>query len=232
MAVRTLTLDVCHVQGRRIRCGWCEQPFTYVLEGRKKHESYGVALVSTDEALQRGALEKARKALVKIGGAPDQGEARCPHCSRYQAWMLRRSRIAKTTKWGLWFGIPPALWFLIKYLFSVRGTPLSSLLVPGAACLLLAGVGVGIGRLRSLPSAPVRDGADPRAATDDEVRDLLTLAAREGEDPLHRWYLTLHDQAPADALVITMGFLDRPGDGFFPADLRSAKVLADPGPAG
>ncbi len=225
MPIRTMYVDAHFIQARRIRCGWCSGPFTYVVEGRRKFEAYGILLVSSAETMERRAFEKTRQGLVKLGKKKAWGEARCPLCGRFQAWMVRRSRVRTMAKWGLGLGLPG----LVLWAFQcaqVSGSSLAPRLIPHLVFAGILGLALFIGWKRSLPSGDGGGRPDLRAATDGEVQDLLTQAGRSESDPVIEWFFSIHETAPAKALLVSMGCEDLTGEGFFPGRSRPEAVLA------
>jgi uncharacterized protein YbaR (Trm112 family) len=71
------------LQGRRIRCEHCGEPFSYLVEFRHKVSAVEFFLVSEDAETAGSLVRKALAYLRKQGAKERQGVALCPNCKRY-----------------------------------------------------------------------------------------------------------------------------------------------------
>lgn len=222
--IRELTQKVRVLQGRRIACEHCGGAYTYLAGEQRKFSTTGTVLVDSDERMSQALAKRARKHLLEQDRRPRWGEGLCPHCRRYQRWMVRSSRVGPSLRWGI--GLFLASWCFSPVAAGSIGGPAGTavlLLVPAAAGAL----GVWIGFRRALPAGVARGREDPFSITDDDARGLLRHCRAIDGDPLLEWYLHVHEGFPGDELVLPIGFRDLTGEEFFPAEVGSARVLAE-----
>jgi hypothetical protein len=218
---KTLDLNILYVQGRRILCEFCRQPFTYVLGDRKTFNVTGVPIVSNDEGMKKDAMKKAASGLAKIARSKNQGQALCPHCKRYQGWMVRQS---KTVGLGCGFLGGLAVAGLVAILAGIWLEWGEGLIfgITGAGSLL----GVVSGHFWSLDSGPHREKEDQRAIKDDEVPGLLDRCLKDGYEPFLFWYLTLGNKTNEKEALVSLGISDSSGrPPVFPRELNSDFVV-------
>lgn len=218
---KTLDLSVLYVQARRILCEFCREPFTYVLGDRKTFNVTGIPVVSSDDGMRQQAMKKAADSLAKLSRVKNQGEALCPHCKRYQGWMVSRSM-----KTGLGCGflggivvagliaILAGIWFAwsTEVIFGVTAV--------GAVA------GVALGKTWSLTSGPHRDQEDQRSLKDSDVPGFLERCQQDGYEPFLFWYLALGNKANEKEALISVGVADSSGrPPLFPRELSSDLVV-------
>jgi hypothetical protein len=218
---KTLDLNVLYVQGRRILCEFCRQPFTYVVGDRKTFNVTGMPIVSNDDGMRREAMKKAADSLAKISRARNQGEALCPHCKRYQGWMVSRS-----TRTGLGCGflggialggmvaIGAGIWFAwsSEVIFGVTA----------AAAVL----GLALGKMWSLTVGPHREKEDQRSLADADVPGFVERCQSEGYEPFLFWYLALGNKANEKEALVSLGIADSSGrPPVFPREMSSDLVV-------
>jgi hypothetical protein len=217
---KTLNLNVLYVQGRRILCEFCRQPFTYVLGDRKTFNVTGVPIVSSDDGMRKEAMKKAASGLAHIARSKNNGQALCPYCKRYQKWMVSKSR---TTAMGCGFlgGIVLAGFLAIfaGIWFQSSSEVMLALTVAGAV------VGLAIGKRTSLETGPHQK-EDQRSLRDEDVPGFLQRCVQGGYEPFLFWYLALGNKAREKEALISLGVADVSGrPPVFPRELASDLVV-------
>ncbi len=79
-------------QPRRIVCGHCHDAFVYLAMGEISARASVMRGRGSDETLRAQGRKALEKAVTEATGKPRLGAALCPHCHRYQEWMVRASR--------------------------------------------------------------------------------------------------------------------------------------------
>jgi hypothetical protein len=217
---KTLDLHVLYVQARRILCEFCREPFTYVLGDRKTFNVTGVPIVSSDDGMRKEAMKKAAAGLTKVARSKNAGQALCPHCKRYQTWMVSQSRM---TAMGCGFlgGIVLAglLAIFAGIWFQWSSEVMLVVTVAGAAA------GLGIGKVQSLDTGPHLE-EDQRSLRDQDVPGLLARCLQGGYEPLLFWYLALGNKAKEKEALISLGVADVSGrPPVFPGERASDAVM-------
>ena len=222
--VKEMWIKVHHVQARRIRCGSCEKPFVCLVEGDAKVAVTGIPLVSSDEGMRADLARKAEKELRSLDGKRWRERGLCPHCRRYQPWMIRRSR---------WRLMP--LWGLALFGAAIFPGSLVALLLPStkAFAALRLGVlalspfaGLYVGWRKALPDGVQQGREDPASISDDDFWSLLKHCQRSDREPVAEWFLSLHEAAPKGTVLVSMGCRDLLDEEFFPEKWRTEQVLA------
>jgi hypothetical protein len=217
---KTLDLHVLYVQARRILCELCREPFTYVLGDRKTFNVTGVPIVSSDDGMRREAMKKASAGLTKVARSKNAGQALCPHCKRYQPWMVSHSRM---TGMGCGFlggivlagllAIFAGIWFQWSSEWMLLVT------VAGAA------TGLAVGKVHSLDGGPQLK-EDQRSLPDQDVPGLLERCRSGGYEPFLFWYLALGNKVKEKEALISLGIADVSGrPPIFPSELASDAVM-------
>lgn len=217
---KTLDLNIHYVQGRRILCEHCRQPFTYVTGETKKFQATGIPLVSSDEGMRKSAMKSAAKSLSKISQQDKKGSALCPNCLRYQKWMVRHSQAV-----GLGCGFLGGLgisWFggfMVLALMGWSESLLPALMVGGTI------LGLVLGKVLSL-SGGQHSEADPAALKDEQVPELLAHCEKEQLDPILYWYLSIGNKVKDNEALVSLGIRDRTGRiPIFPRELASEYAI-------
>lgn len=217
---KTLDLNVLYVQARRILCEFCRQPFTYVHGDRKTFNVSGVPIVSSDDGMRKEAMKKASAGLAKVARSKNSGQALCPHCKRYQKWMVFQSRM---TGLGCGFLGGIALGGLVAILSGIWFQWSSEVLLGVTAAGAVAGLA--IGKLRSIEIGPHHK-EDQRSLRDDEVPGFLDRCLKGGYEPFLYWYLALGNKAKEKEALISLGVADVSGwPPVFPRELSSEVVV-------
>jgi hypothetical protein len=218
---KTLDLNVLYVQGRRILCEFCREPFTYVLGDRKTFNVTGIPVVSNDDGMRAQAMKKAADALAKVSRSKYQGEALCPNCKRYQGWMVSRSM---RTGLGCGFLGGVAVAGLVAILagiwFAWSTEVIFGVTVAGAIA------GVALGKMWSLTTGPHREKDDQRALRDGDVPGFLERCRQDGYEPFLFWYLALGNKANEQEALVSLGIADSSGrPPIFPREMSSDLVV-------
>jgi len=210
IVLKKLTLTVTHFQGRRIVCDACGSPFTYLARGEVEGKDLGLPVLSSDERMAMRALPEALDRLVTVARAEKRGVGLCPHCRRYQQFMVANSRGRR----GL-IGLPVGL-VLAMVLFAVLDANLEAEL-PGEIHLA---IGIAVTVAVSLVAAatglrrgPHDDSLAPESLTDGELDRLLEdPRIREGADPVLLWADRVWPGASREGFPVGLGFTDRTGE--------------------
>lgn len=223
---RELWVRVRALQARRIPCEYCRLPYVCLAERDAKVSAAGMQLLTSAEALQGRLDEAVRRRLLRWDRKARWEKGACPRCRRFQPWMVRRSRWRILPAWGC--GSLLAGTFLLGTLGVIlRPTTRAGdwiFAVPAAVFAL----GLYLGWRRTVPSGVLAAPSDPMAIADEEFRSLLTHCRETEREPLAEWYLSVHEAVPEGRFLVSMGCRDFTGEGFFPEELRSEAVLAEP----
>lgn len=220
---KTLDLNVLYVQARRILCEYCRQPFTYVLGERKTFNVAGIPIVSSDEGMQSEATKKAASSLAKIAREKNKGVALCPHCKRYQGFMVTHSQMV-----GLGCGLLGGLGLvglaaMLASIWFMWGSEVILGLTFGGAVL-----GLALGKMWALDRGPHQQLEDQRALRDDEVPDLLARCQQEGYEPFLYWYLAVGEEPKENEAFLSLGVRDSSGrPPIFPREMGSDFVVRE-----
>ncbi len=205
VAYKKMTLNVRHVQARRIDCEFCRQPFTYLTDDTESVGVTGVPVMSSDDRMRKSATKKAEKALERHANAAERGEAICPRCRRYQPWMVKSSLTTNLGCGGccglLVVGGVGGLASAAMHWFD---SPTTGFTVMGVGGLL---IGLAIGKAIALKSGR-QDSGEERSMTDDEFRALVKGSMDRDEDPVSSWFFDVADEPPADHAFVSLGYLD------------------------
>jgi hypothetical protein len=217
---KTLDLNVLYVQARRILCDFCRLPFTYVIGDRKTFNVTGVPIVSSDDGMRKEAMKKAASGLARIARSKNAGQALCPHCKRYQKWMVSKSRM---TAMGCGFLGGIALAGLVALLagiwFEMSSEVMLGVTAAGAAA------GLALGKIKSLDAGPHQK-EDGRSIRDDDVPGFLKRSLQGGYEPILFWYLALGNKAREKEAFVSLGVADVSGwPPVFPRELSSDEVV-------
>lgn len=184
---KQMEVHVVWVQLRRILCDGCRLPFTYLAEGTAKAVTVGVPVLSADESMRQTIEADLKESLAQLAFRPRQGQALCPHCSRYQVWMVDRSR-RERAKAGLVVGVGIGVLAALGWTASsARWTtdPTHYLVLMSLGALL----GSGAGAMLAISRGPHPRRVDVRSTKDETLQGHLTRCQEVGKDPALVWYL-------------------------------------------
>jgi len=221
---KTMSIDVRHVQVRRIACENCAARFSVVHAGNFTSQTTGVPVLSSDDGMRKQALSSALKRLQKIARKRHAGVARCPSCNEAQQWMSRNTYAGNIGCLGAILlcggGIAGAIYALFA---DIRA---AGPMAVGALVGFVVGSALGaFASKRSLEGPP----GDPRALDDDGLRRLLRTCEEHDLDPALAWYYgELGNKAPPPkSMVVSLGISDPEGTFAIPDDMRTDTVLTN-----
>lgn len=202
---KSVSINLCYVQARRIECLCCQRPFCYVLSDTSTVQVQGAPYAMNPEPLRRKAMTLAEERLQKVAKKPKLGEAACPHCKQYQPWMVLNSH-RKQMGWGGVIGV-----VIGAGLYAANAIwELSGKLDSGEALLGLAGLGLAagltIGKVRSINKGPHNE-EDHRAFPDENFLGLAAQCMEREQDPILTWFTMLGGD-PGDHAMVSLGFKD------------------------
>jgi hypothetical protein len=218
---KTLELNVHHVQARRILCEHCRQPFSYVWGSQETFKVAGVPILSSDEGMRKSALKKATAALAEVARRPNQGTGLCPHCKRYQVFMVKAGRLT-----GMGCGLLAGLALGAIVAFGLGYWLSWSIPVSLGLTAAVAVGGIAVGRSMVQTVGPHTSQAATGSLRDDEVPALIAQCAEKQHDPILYWYVSSGNEPRQDELVVSLGAVDlsrRPR--LFPRELESDAVM-------
>ncbi|BBM84508.1 hypothetical protein [Candidatus Uabimicrobium amorphum] len=199
--IKKTYVDTLFLQARKIVCHHCNKPFTYIATKKGKATQTSLRFVAPDDGdledhMNKHGLRWAKKKKL--------GEALCPHCKRYQSWMVMKSRLSLLPRcWATMF-----VFAMIIVSFTIDDRTLTSTL--GLAILLglttvLAMVLVALLGIRS----GVHNERDNRSKDDERLAKLIQECQVSKADPVEVWYFHHMgmELTEADASV-SLGFLD------------------------
>ncbi len=183
---KSMDVSVVWVQARTIRCQGCKERFVYIASGSTTARTTGLPIFSSDEGMREEISKQIQKACEAIQFKPRQGEALCPHCKRYQSWMVSANRQSRGG-WG--FGCGGALGAVAGgalYFYIGERTAPWWLWIAGA--VLFAAAGVAYGLKTALAEGPHPQLSDARGMKEPEF-DEFVIAAQEKElEPTLAWW--------------------------------------------
>lgn len=188
---KTLEVTAIYAQVRRIACEACSQPYVYLAVGTQKTQTTGLPLVSSDEGMRKTVSDQLQKTLEKVGRQRRLGEGMCPHCQRYQPWMVRWSRLGGLTKGCLLGALGGAIGGLVLAIGltatdMIRSRSFGSALVAGVVIGVVGGLA--LGWRKALSSQPYEGMEDPRAMTVDRFEAFLGMCKDKDYEPTLAWY--------------------------------------------
>lgn len=218
---KTLTLNIQYAQARRIVCEYCRQPFTYVWGAKQEFKTTGVPLLSSAEGMRKSAMKMAANALANVAKTPNKGESMCPHCKRYQSWMVRKS------------------WMNSLGCGFLAGAVLAGIVAIGAGIWLAWGNGVlgaivvtgtiaglVLGSMVAKRTGPHPDKTDDSALKDADVPPLLQKCQEKSVDPILLWYVALGNKPAEKEAFLSLGVFDTTGQRpIFPRELGTTHVI-------
>lgn len=200
---KTMEVHAVWVQLRRIACDGCLRAFNYLAIGTTSGNTTGVPLLSSDEGMREAVRTQIDRNCKRAAATPRQGEALCPHCQRYQGWMVSRSR-RRAWGWGLGLGVLASAVAAVIAWASDAGSALT---------LGLAVVGPALGSLwghwRSLAPGPHEGMTDGRAATDEDLKGFLAMCEEKGFEPALAWFAHIGGQFQERVPVIPLPSWDQ-----------------------
>ena len=155
---KEMSLRYVYCQVRRITCDSCGEPFVFAATGTGTTSSTGVPLFSRDSAMRETVAEAAIKRAERKGMRRTAGRALCPHCSRYQEWMVSSSRNRRG-----WIGAG---------LGTVPGFVIACVINPESGSIIIAALTAGatlgyvLGRQTGITKGPHETTKDRRGMTD------------------------------------------------------------------
>lgn len=204
---KTATLKAVWVQIRSLRCELCGERFRYLAQGYLTVSTAGLPIIHRDDEMKATVLRHLERDLASIAKRDRAGQAACPHCGRYQAWM-----VADLRKTALLVGLiaGPALGCLLGGIWSA-GVMLASDGRRSSMGAVIAGTLIGLalgywGAKRYVPGPPA---PDRRAMRDEEFERLASSCRSLRQDCALAWYGSLGN---------TLGATDP----VFPLELREA----------
>ncbi len=216
IAYKTMNITAVWVQVRQIRCEGCKNSFRYLAIGTRNVATTGLPIVSSDEGM-RGQLGKAlQKALDKVAKKKNQGEGMCPHCQRYQGWMVSKSRLkhyGKGLGWGVAIGGGLAIFVPLILGMLISGALGSVVTVAAAVGLPVLGLVLGgIWAFRKTISVGPHTGqVDRRAMKDAEHNDFMKMCRENDYQPALAWYASIGGQFQEKVPVIPLADFQQRG---------------------
>jgi hypothetical protein len=201
---KTLTMSACWVQVRQITCGYCNDEFVYLATGNESVRTTGLPVVSGTDAMRASARTDLTKRLSRLGNSPRKGEARCPHCQRYQRWMVMSSRLRRVWQGIVWGPIVGILATIVvgRFFFHDSSSPFA------VAALTIAGFPGGVcwAILGGLPTGASQEGADRRSMTPEDYREFAQACRRKDADPALTWFRNIGGKVQRSTVVVPLPF--------------------------
>ena len=220
MVKRKITITVFHAQGRRISCGHCGQPYTFVDGGTSDGVAQGNVLLSDKDELARTAFRRAATTLEKGARKERKGEGRCPHCHQLQDWMVRNSRMGSMGCFGV-VGLVVGVIVTVA-LYNLLPMPTLGLVIGILGTLVLAAAGAAGGFFLAEKPGARPDEADARVKTDEQLASWMDFSIKKGQDPMLAWWVQLGNSPPSKGMNFSLGLLDlaQPSSGV-PSDMST-----------
>jgi hypothetical protein len=225
-----------HVQARRIDCEHCRHPYVYLV-GENLTGDATTGIGETADADARTRVQAVlMKGLCAAGLRERYGHGLCPHCRRYQMWMVRdsiRRQLGMCVVLGLVAG-GAAMVMSAGIVGEITATMAVLCFTIGALSGALAG------RLRAISVGPHDELLDRLSVPDDEVTERLGMDRRDPQaigDRMLAWYLGVHPEARDQGEPMFLGWVDSadtPADFALPtteqvlAELERTGIVAAP----
>ncbi len=206
MVKRKVSITAFHAQGRRINCGHCGEPYTFVEGDTSDGVAQGNALMSDKDELARTAFRRVASSLEKRARKEQKGEGRCPHCHQLQAWMIKNSRMGNMGCFGA-IGLVVGIIGTVV-LYNLMPVPALALAVGILGTLVLGAAGAGGGLFLAEKPGAQPDEADARVKTDEQLASWMSSCAQKKQDPMLAWWVQLGNQPPGKAMTFSLGLLD------------------------
>lgn len=221
---KTMTIELFYAQARRIACEHCHAPFTYITGGVESSQTTGLPLINSDEGMRRDALKQGVESLRKIAKKRRVGEAKCPHCHCFQRWMARTSHWESMGCLSVVGAIVLAIGGAIgNYVFS--WTNQWKVPVVGGAIVGFL-IGLIFGKLTATTVGPHAPEEDPRALTDDALRQFIDKCSADGTEPFLVWWVLLDNEPGKKQLAVSLGIDDQTGSLILPTEMGTDHVLS------
>ena len=220
---QTISYNFLYAKGCRICCAHCDKPFTYITGAVAEKQVRGlpyVSLVMGHEGMRKSALGAGKQTIRKFARKKRTGSSVCPHCHRYQAWMVRRSRV-NCMLGGAACGA------------LVAAALLSSVLTMWWVWRAIGGAAVGAiaGFFMALREGPHSVGSDPSSKTDEDLCSFLAACDNNDTDPFVEWWTTAGKVSwdTEKTVVASLGLEDSVGGFPIPPESTTAHVLSPEG---
>lgn len=202
------------IQVRRIDCELCAKPFRYLASDSRKEEDSvpWPASAAEIELLARKVGHRLEEQLFLTGRAKREGVARCPHCKRYQPWMVSRSR-SHWLSLGAGVGFFAGTFLGVVSMFaleSAHSLPVGLPLFAGSSGIA---AGLAYGWRRSLKSGPSSEARDLRSMDDAEYAAFVERGKTTGRDPTVAWHSLLGVTTRKGVVVVPLATRDDAGPG-------------------
>ncbi len=173
--------------------------------------------------MRQKAIGQALRALERVARKKNIGTALCPHCKKYQNWMVRKSRL---NRMGCGAILGPLVFAGIPLVIGLVNDRLEKYMLLVVAGLIL-GVVVGAvtGGFTGLKTGPHPDKEDPRAMTDEDLLAFLADCEARDHEPTLRWLFETGYQHNEQNLLVPLGFRDLAAEALIPAELTTEYVV-------
>lgn len=210
IAWKEMTLPIAFAQGRRIRCQHCDQTFHYLACGVKLINVAGLPLLSSDKAMREALVDKAVSTVKIMAKGRRLGEAACPHCGRFQNWMVRRVKLLRAGVAALIGSFVGAFGGCMVWMSGRSLDTGIAMLQMTVGATLGAFVAACVGWL--LPARRRQErGADAQSATDEAFGRRLLEWDRAGADPWLSWFVSAGGGCPREGVIVSLGLVDTTG---------------------
>lgn len=221
---KTLDVEMRAAMARRIECGHCTKPFTFIHSEMCGGSSVGVPLLSSDDSMRQAAGMRAVGSLRKLANRRLLRRALCPWCKRYQPWMLN-SPWAGVVVFGLLGGVVAAIAMSLAHGFGDwKGSALTTAVLSGLVGALIFGA---LGYLRRPRIGPHKDRPHPESMRDEEMLSHFSRCEEGEMDPFFAWLLDLDTEEATDIgdSLVSLGVQDWTGRPIAPEEYRSDAIL-------
>ncbi|MBI3723584.1 hypothetical protein HY251_06475 [bacterium] len=197
-------------QPRRIKCEHCHESFVYLAWGRvgATVEAWrGTAAASNLPGLGR---ERISQLVAKASSKKRMGAALCPHCRRYQEWMIRASR-SRPFWWSVIVGVLSGATAGALYSLNVGPVkPLDAIfqeIFEATAIGASAGVGLGLllGSIFGLASGVQLEREELGSLTEKEWEELV---GRQRRQPAIAFFARLGRKRKASVELVPLPLRD------------------------
>jgi hypothetical protein len=235
---KRMSVLVHTVQGRRLVCDSCGQPFTYLVSEIRTHQVMGIPVLNSDDQM-RGNLNRTVSADLKATARRRRlGRAPCAHCGKYQRWMKVYPAWLDVLAVLLMFPVFVVVFLggaMYGHAHQVRhgsGTRAYFQSRPSEEQVFVIAAGAAALSLllprwlyRSLDGRVSTNGRDTwRSMPDAALVSHVAESARGGQDPFLRWAFTVGQEKPVGHPV-SLGILDETGHPALPEAWNTDRVL-------
>ncbi len=148
----------------------------------------------------------------------------CPHCHRYQGWMVRKSHVSSI---GCLAFLGPFVLAGIPALLNLFFDWTTNNNIWYGLAILGFVLGAILGKLAATTSGPHPDQEDGRCMTDEQLAQHIEHCKTEDYEPFLLWHFSLGNKPGDKEIPVSLGLLDQTNAPVFPEELSTEHALEE-----